>query len=72
MLPKRVKAFVRGYHEYNEIWEPEISQEAILKREPKTNWTAVAVVRCDASADRTQRKLERSDGTPVQHSNEYN
>ena len=37
---KRVKSFVRGYHEYNEIWEPEICQEAILKREAKTNGTA--------------------------------
>ena len=42
----RVKSFVRGYHEYKEIWEPNIGQEAMLMREPQNKWdsNAVAVV----------------------------
>ena len=35
----RVKSFVRGYHEYKEIWEPKIGQEAMLMREPKIDGT---------------------------------
>ena len=49
-------------------------REVMLKREPKNKWdsNAVAVVRCNTCADRIQRKLERSDSTPVQHPNEFN
>ena len=62
---KRVKSFVGGYHEYKETWEPEIGQEAMLKQEPqdKPDSNTVAVVRCNTSLDRIQRKQESSDAT---------
>ena len=50
---------MRGYHEYKEIWEPKIGQEAMLMREPQDKWdsNAVAVVGDDAS-DTMSRKQE--------------
>ena len=30
----QVNSFIRGYHEYQEIWTPEIGDEYELKREP--------------------------------------
>ena len=68
----RVKSFVRGYHEYKEIWEPKIGQEAMLMREPQDKWdsNAVAVVGGDAS-DRMARKQEYSNTEPLKHPNEF-
>ena len=42
----RVNSFVRGYHAYMEIWEPDVNDENPLKREPNNtaDENAVAVV----------------------------
>ena len=42
----RVNSFVRGYHEYVNIWQPAISSEHSLRREPgnEVDKNAVAVV----------------------------
>ena len=43
----QVNSFMRGYHEYQEIWTPEIGDEYELKREPlnAVDNNAVAIVR---------------------------
>lgn len=42
----RVNSFVRGYHAYMEIWEPDVNEENPLKREPNNiaDENALAVV----------------------------
>ena len=42
----QVVSFIRGYHEYLDIWQPNIGDEHRLKREPnnKVDSNAVAVV----------------------------
>ena len=59
----KVSSFIRGFHEYMAIWEPNIGDEHDLKREPgnKEDINAVAVVRMkdeyrlSSKRDRTQR-----------------
>ena len=43
----RVKSFIRGYHEYMDIWVPNVEDKYQLKREPdnKKDPNAVAIVR---------------------------
>ena len=43
----QVNSFMRGYHEYQEIWTPEIGDEYELKREPlnRVDNNAVAIAR---------------------------
>ena len=64
----RVKSFVRGYHEYKEIWEPKIGQETMLMREPQNKWdsNAVSVVGCDVS-ETMSRKQEFSNTKLLKH-----
>lgn len=64
-----VNSFVRGYHEYMDVWEPIINEEYFLKREPgnKTDENAVAVVKAnDSDASDQQSEVlcspQRSDG----------
>ena len=54
----QVVSFVRGYHEYMDIWLPSIDDEHCLKREPsnKEDANPVAVVR-DSSLKR-QKNVE--------------
>ena len=44
---------MRGYHEYKEIWETKIGQEAMLTRESQDKWDSnvVAVVGDEASEE---------------------
>jgi len=43
----RVKSFIRGYHEYMDIWVPNVEDKYQLKQEPenKKDPNAVAIVR---------------------------
>ena len=43
----RVKSFIRGYHEYMDIWVPNVEDKYQLKRKPdnKKDPNAVAIVR---------------------------
>ena len=43
----KVNSFIRGYHEYMDIWVPNVEEEFQLKREPdnKIDPNAVAIVR---------------------------
>ena len=68
----RVKSFVRGYHEYKEIWEPKIGQEAMLMREPQNKWDSNAVtVVGGVTSDTMARKQEFSNTEPLKHPNEF-
>ena len=61
----QVNSFMRGYHEYQEIWTPEIGDEYKLKREPlnAVDNNAVAIVRI-REGGRSRRKCI--------HENEFN
>lgn len=61
----QVNSFMRGYHEYQEIWTPEIGDEYELKREPlnAVDNNAVAIVR-KREGGRSRRKFI--------HENEFN
>ena len=61
----QVNSFMRGYHEYQEIWTPEIGDEYELKREPlnAVDNNAVAIVR-KREGGRSRRKCI--------HENEFN
>ena len=48
----RVNSFVRVYHEYVDIWQPAISSEHSLRREPGNE--AVAVVQETQSGNTTR------------------
>ena len=52
----RVNSFVRGYHEYLDIWQPAISSEHSLRREPgnEVDKNAVAVARETQSGNTTR------------------
>ena len=52
----RVNSLVRGYHEYVDIWQPEISSEHSLRREPgnEVDKNAVAVVQETQSGNTTR------------------
>ena len=52
----RVNSFVRGYHEYVDIWQPAISSEHSLRREPgnEVDKNAVAVVQETQSGNTTR------------------
>ena len=53
----QVNSFIRGYHEYQEIWTPEMGDEYELKREPlnTVDHNAVAIVR-KREVGRSRRK----------------
>ena len=53
----QVNSFMRGYHEYQEIWTPEIGDDYKLKREPlnAVDNNAVAIVR-KREGGRSRRK----------------
>ena len=53
----QVNSFIRGYHEYQEIWTPEKGDEYELKREPlnTVDHNAVAIV-CKREGGRSRRK----------------
>ena len=61
----QVNSFMRGYHEYQEIWTPEIGDEYELKREQlnMVDNNAVAIVR-KREGGRSRRKCI--------HENEFN
>ena len=52
----RVNSFVRGYHEYVDIWQPAISSEHSLRREPgdEVDKNAVTVVQETQSGNTTR------------------
>ena len=57
----KVVSFVRGYHAYVDIWQPEIGEKRQLKREPSNieDINSVAVVQERAgNAGNTQRKRD--------------
>jgi len=68
----RVKSFVRRYHEYKQIWETKIGQEAILMREPQNKWDSNAVVVEGGDVSDTKaRKQEFLNTKPLKHPNEF-
>ena len=38
-----IESFVRGYHEYKDIWQPRIGEVLVLKREPTNDKDRLAV-----------------------------
>ena len=69
----RVKSFIRGYHEYQEIWAPEIGDEYELKREPlnTVDSNAVAIVR-ERERGRSRRNAVHKEPDTQIHENEIN
>lgn len=68
---RKVNSFIRGYHDYVDIWTPEEGQEYLLKRERsnKKDSNAVAVVKHRSRARGSRRSTRH---TPYDHSNELN
>ena len=59
---------MRGYHEYKEIWETKIGQEAMLTREPQDKWDSnVVAVVGDEAGDTMARKQEFLNTEPRKH-----
>ena len=59
-----VNSFVRGYHEYMDVWKPKVNEEYLLKREPsnKTDKNVVAVINeCDSGASTVQSRAHPND-----------
>ena len=50
-----VESYIRGYHEYVDIWEPKIDEKYELKREPenKKDSDAVAIVKSSRGSTET-------------------
>ena len=50
-----VESYIRGYHEYVDIWEPKIDEKYELKREPETKkyLDAVAIVKSSRGSTET-------------------
>lgn len=75
-----VSSFIRGYHEYMDLWEPKIDDEYELKREPenKEDSNAVAVVRNKQRRVLRKRRVQpgrtakKSLASPFCHPNEMN
>ena len=67
----RVNSFVRGYHDYLDIWQPEVGDEYSLKREPnnKKDANAVAVVRERRSSSVAVRRSVRVSNATKPHFN---
>ena len=38
-----IESFVRGYHEYKDIWQPTVGEVLVLKREPTNDKDSLAV-----------------------------
>lgn len=54
----RVNSFVRGYHEYVDIWQPAISSEHSLRREPGNE---VDKKRCSSCTGNTTRACSQAE-----------